>query len=217
MSNDEEWTGSWVAKKIRSHPPVAKVLLVGPQRLELTRTDLPALVVGTTSVACLDADTLRVLLVDAPVPSFIVNVPKESYTTGDALVLARTRSVALGGLGDLTRAVRMRDVADYVSPEVAFVERGLEQHKRVESFQRVDDRRYIIDRRGIPSLTVVFLKEYELTADHVRTAFSRYQSFDAVVITNPNGNATSSAQSAASSMGVSIYKWGTFLGALNKT
>ena len=60
------------------------------------------------------------------------------------------------------------------------------------------------------------LNEYELTADHIRTARDRYGSFDVVVNTNPNGSVTSAAAEAAKSMGVEILKWGPFFGRINK-
>ncbi len=100
--------------------------------------------------------------------------------------------------------------------ETEFVERGLRQHDRISRFERVYDRLYRISRSGLRDLTVAMLNEYELTADHLRTARDRYGEFSVAVITNPNGRATSSAGEAAQTMGVEILKWGTFFGRLNK-
>ena len=65
-------------------------------------------------------------------------------------------------------------------------------------------------------LDVVLLNEYELAADHVRTARDRYGAFKDILITNPNGKATSSALEAAEFIGAHIYTWREFLGRLNK-
>jgi hypothetical protein len=97
-----------------------------------------------------------------------------------------------------------------------FVERGLCQHDRVLSFDRIFDRLYQIRRKGLPEITVAMLNEYELTADHLRTARDRYGQFSVAVITNPNGQATSSAEEAAETLGVEILKWRPFFGRLNK-
>ncbi len=99
--------------------------------------------------------------------------------------------------------------------ETEFVERGLSQHDRISSFERVHDRLYRISRSSLPDLIVAMLNEYELTADHLRTARDRYGQFSVAVITNPNGGATSSAEEAAQAMGVEILKWGPFFGRLN--
>ena len=68
----------------------------------------------------------------------------------------------------------------------------------------------------MPDLKVAMLNEYELTADHLRIARDRYGQFSVAVITNPNGEATSSAKETAQTMGVQILKWGSFFGRLNK-
>jgi hypothetical protein len=60
------------------------------------------------------------------------------------------------------------------------------------------------------------LNEYELTADHVRTAKSQYGIFDTVLLNDPNGKPTSSALQVAENMGIEILKWREFLGRLNR-
>jgi hypothetical protein len=119
-------------------------------------------------------------------------------------------------MADLKRAVNIPDVSSYVSPEFRFVERGLSQHSRVEGYERLADRQYLIKRDRLDDVTVVFLHEYELTADSLRTARSRYGIFDMAVITDPNGDPTSSALRVADTLGCRIYKWGEFMGALNR-
>ena len=92
----------------------------------------------------------------------------------------------------------------------------MRQHGHISSFERVHDRLYRISRNGLPDLTVAMLNEYELTADHLRTARDRYGQFSVAVITNPNGRGTDSAAEAAQTMGVKILKWAPFLGRLSK-
>ena len=210
-----DWTGVWVAKKMRAHEKVEEIVIIEPQILRVIRKEHGPVVVGTISAERVDASVIEPLLSTAGI-SFIVNVPKESFVTGDALELARRSSVVIGGLGDLMRALAVPNVQRYVNPEFSFIERGLKQHSQVESIERVADRRYTISRRKLDDLDAVFLNEYELTADHVRTARERYGACANIVITNPNGRATSSAQRAAESMGCEIFMWGEFFGRLNK-
>ena len=73
------------------------------------------------------------------------------------------------------------------------MERGLRQHTRVRILERVHDRKYIIGRYGLDDVVVVLANEYELTADHIRTARDRYGPFTDILITNSNGDPTSSA------------------------
>ena len=92
----------------------------------------------------------------------------------------------------------------YISRDLTFVEQSLPQHDRVESIERLADRQYLVNRHDLPAVTVVFLHEYDLTVDHVRTAKSRYGSFNAIVITNPNGNATADAERLAKTLGFRV-------------
>jgi hypothetical protein len=211
-----EWTGGWVAEKIEGHSEVSGVALLSPQHLRLSRKKYAELIVGTTAIYRFDRDAFTQFLGFKPAVSFIVNVPKESYVAGSALRLSTTHGIPIGGLGDLMRALSLADVSEYLNKEFGFIERGLSQHSRISGFDRLDDRSYLVKRYGLEDVHVVFLNEYELTADHVRTARERYGAFKMVVITNPNGRATSSAASAASSINCRIYKWGEFLGALNR-
>lgn len=103
-----------------------------------------------------------------------------------------------------------------MNKEYGFVERGLQQHTEVTNLIRLYDRKYVVKRRRHNDVAVVLLNEYDLTADHVRTARERYGEFSDVLMTNPNGRASSAAELAAESMGAIIFKWGQFLGRLNR-
>jgi hypothetical protein len=142
--------------------------------------------------------------------------PKESFWTGGAINSAEEKPIGFGGLGDLYSALGNEEVRTFQKKEFQFIVRGLEQHDKIKSYTRVHDRLYAIERTKYDELSVVFLNEHELTADHIRTARDRYGAFTDLVITNPNGRATSSAVTTAETFNVQILKWGEFLGRLNR-
>jgi hypothetical protein len=209
-------TSEWVAGNLRKAEGVSKVDILSDQVLRVSRSKYDPFVAGIVSAKCVEADTVRALVNPELGVQIIANVPKESYWTGVALRLAHDNNVATGSYGDLLRVIDLQEVRAFQPKETEFVERGLRQHDRISSFERVYDRLYRISRSGLPDLTVAMLNEYELTADHLRTARDRYGQFSVAVITNPNGQATSSSEEAAQTMGVEILKWGPFLGRLNK-
>jgi hypothetical protein len=209
-------TSEWVAGNLRKAEGVSKVDILSDQVLRVSRSKYDPFVAGIVSAKCVEADTVRALVNPELGVQIIANVPKESYWTGVALRLAHDNNVATGSYGDLLRVIDLQEVRAFQPTETEFVERGLRQHDRISSFERVYDRLYRISRSGLPDLTVAMLNEYELTADHLRTARDRYGQFSVAVITNPNGQATSSSEEAAQTMGVEILKWGPFLGRLNK-
>lgn len=210
------WTGRWVLERIRADKHVEQADLLLPQRLHVTRRDLPELFIDTISVERVDAAVLQPFVAQTPAPSFVVNVSRESYTVGSALSLAAQCRFGIGGMGELIRALGVADVRDIISKDIEFLLRGLNQHSAVRSVERLDDRRFRIRRCAHPEMVVVCLPAYEMLADHVRTARDRYGNFDVVVASNPNGSVAASADQAAESMGLEIYKWGPFLGRLNR-
>lgn len=209
-------TSEWVAAGLRKAVGVSMVEVLSDQVLRVSRTEDGPFVAGIVSARCVEADTVRALVEFNLGVEIIANVPKESYWTGGALKLAQANNIATGAYGDLLRVIDLPEVRAFQPKETEFVERGLRQHDRISNFERVHDRLYCITRNALPDLTVAMLNEYELTADHLRTARDRYGQFSVAVITNPNGQATSSAQEVAQAMGVEILNWGPFFGRLNK-
>jgi hypothetical protein len=209
-------TTEWVAESLRNAEDISKVDILDDQVLRVERSEYEPFVAGIVSERCVLADHIRPLVKSKHEVEIIANVPKESCWTGGALRLAQENHIATGAFGDLYRVVRESDVRGFQQREIAFIERGLRQHDRVTGFEREYDRVYRISREGLPDLTAAMLNEYELTADHLRTARDRYGSFDIAVNTNPNGSITNAAQAAAESMGVDILKWGPFFGRINK-
>jgi hypothetical protein len=209
-------TTEWVAGNLRKARGVSEVDVLSDQVLRVSRGKYDPFVAGIVSAKCVEIDAVKPLVKSNLGVEIIANVPKESCWTGAALRLAHDNNIATGAYGDLLRVIDLQDVRAFQPKETQFVERGLRQHNRISSFERVYDRLYRISRNGLPDLTVAMLNEYELTADHLRTARDRYGQFSVAVITDSNGRATSSAEEAGQTMGVEILKWGAFFGRLNK-
>jgi hypothetical protein len=216
MARPPQETTAWVASHhLVELPDVRDVVIAGPQTLRILRNGYEPFTAGIISSTRVTPDVLQPLLDTDRSIEIVANVPRESVWTGAAISFATARRVAFGAISDLMRAVSWEDVREYVRPEYSFVERGLSQHHRVTTFDREFDRVYIVHRNGLPSLRFVMLNEYELTADHVRTACDRYGNFDVILLNNPNGRPTETAKEVADGIGVKILMWGQFLGRLN--
>lgn len=216
MARAPEQTTAWVAQTIAEKSGVEDANVIGPHCLKITRQKFAPFVAGIISVDVVTREIVQPLLEEEPTVEILVNVPKESFWTGPAIAAAAARKVAFGGIGDLMSSISNEDVRQYTRSEYAFVERGLRQHTRVSQFDREADRLYLVYRTGLDPLRFVMLKEYELTADHVRTARDRYGAFDAILLNDPNGKPTNEALQVAKDIGTEIFKWGQFLGRLNK-
>ena len=220
MSNKETtWAGPWVARKIKDRDEVQDVEVVESQVLAVKRNTKAPFMLGTIAVDCVDGAAIRKVRTENNLSalSFVVNIPKDSFWTGEAIDLVSHYSIAFGGMGDLYRALSLPvDVRQYRNPEFAFVENALRQHDIVTTMTRIHDRKYALGRQGLPDFTIVLINEYELTKDHVRRAKDRYGSFDAILITNPNGNATKQATKVANSMHIFMGNLCKLMGRINR-
>lgn len=146
---------------------------------------------------------------------FLLNIPKDAYTVGEIFEYLDSKQISYGGLGDLYRVLSENENWPYQPKEVSFIIRGLEQHSKVSSVKRLDDRRYSITRKNLPSVIVVALNDYDFNTESVRNGKQVYKTFDAILASNPNARITGAAASVAESLGIKIYTWGQLLGALN--
>ena len=193
---------------------VQNVEILGAHTIRVTRKQYSPFIAGIVSTDKVMLKTIAPILVDSLEVEFLANIPKDSFWSGEAI--SALPGIAFGGLGDLMAAVSIEDVRQYVNSEYRFIEQGLRQHSRVERFVREADRLYLVFRNGLPEIRIIALNEYELTAEHLRTARDRYGNFDAVLVSNPNGEPTVAAKTVADGWNVGIFKWGALFSRLNK-
>lgn len=217
MSNDraDTWTANWVQEKITNHDKVASIKAIDSNQITVVDKKNRSFQVATMSLKKISAKDLRDLI-EAKHVDFVLNVSKEPYIFSEALEFAAKNGFAIGGLGDVMRALNDGNLSGYVNPEIAFILRGLRQHTKVTDVNRLDNRRFKINRVNLPSVTVLALNDYDLTADSVRTAIDEFPSFAAILTSNPNCRRSSNSGTVAESAGIKILTWGELLGELNK-
>lgn len=210
-------TTAWVAQVVSDKDGVEGVEQLSDRSIKISRRKYPPYRAGIISAYDVtDADVRAVLSVDAEV-DILVNVPAQGIWQGTAIAAAADAGRAFGGMGDLYSCIGEEDPRTHVRPEFHFIERGLRQHNRVSEIVREADRLFLLKRTGdLPDLPVLALYEYELTAEHLRTARERYGDYSLVLISNPNGQPTQGARDLAQAMGVEFHMFGSLLGRLNR-
>lgn len=217
MGDNDAWTGPWASPRLMERKDVTAVKSLSNSRLQVARKDYGDCIVGTMSVDRLTGDVLRTFLEEDPKPIFVANIRTAAIVTGDAIDLAKSLQVGLGGFGDLQRALSQATLSTYVDPETQFITRALSQHTKVSNYVQLDDRRFRIERKGLGDVVVLFLNDYELSAEHVRDAIASYGAFDAIVDKNPNSEPSKGAFAAVAHTGIELIgTWSSFLGELNK-
>lgn len=169
----------------------------------------------TMSLINIDYNTVKEICGSHPNISFIVNIKKQYNLSGEAMKYLSSRRISFGGLGDFMRFCNQKDNNEIEDKDFTFVARGLRQHDKVSSVERIDNRRLRINRIGLPEVVAIMINDYDITAESVRSAKDLYRDFRVVIKTNPNGQITNEAENVAASLNVDICKWGIFLGKLN--
>jgi len=206
----------FVANGLAKHDEVAQATALDSQIVEVGRKQYPDFIVGVVSTARVDPGAIEDLVRDERV-DFVCNIPREAVWSGEAIDLVKAHGKAWGGVGDLFSAAAGKEPArEFVRREYEFIERIFEQHSAVVRVERVCDRVYRLHRCAKPPVEVVLVNEYDLTADHVRTAWDRYGPFSDILANNPNCRFSSEAADAAQELGVKLLMLRPFMGRLNR-
>ena len=207
--------GQFVAEALSGHNDVSRAEPLDDRVVEVHRKREPSFIVGVVSAALIVRATIGELADDNRI-EFICNIPREAAWTGEAIGLVHQRRIAFGGIGDLFAATgRKSPVRDFVRSEFEFIERIFDQHSAVAQVERVYDRVYRLHRLALPPVTVALIKEYDLTADHIRAAWKRYGPFTDVLANNPNCRCTAEAYEAAKQLKAKLLPLRQFMGRLN--
>lgn len=207
-------TYQWIIDRLNENKKIESTSIDSQNILHIKRVDGSSLKVISSSLQIFTKETIRPI-VDQENIDFILHTCKEPFITGASLEYLDKKRKVLGGFGDLFRVLNQDYNYPYLPPEVKFIKRGLEQHKKVSEIHRLDDRRYEISRYGLETVIIVALNDYDISIESVRNAIDKYENFHAILKSNPNGNITSSALKLSESLEIKVLKWGELLGKLN--
>lgn len=205
---------NWLIESIKKHDQVLSVNVETDNVINIQRREGIPLKVAAISLKVTSSTTV-IDVVKEHSFEFLLNIPKDAYTIGEIFEYLDSKQISYGGLGDLYRILSENENWPYQQPEVSFIMRGLEQHSKVSSIKRLDDRRYSITRKNLPAVIVVALNDYDFNTESVRNGKQVYKTFDGILASNPNVRITGGAESVAETLGVKIYTWRQLLGALN--
>lgn len=206
----------FIADRLANHDAVWQAIVLDGCRVEVYRKEHPRFIVGGVATARVEPAMVEELATDDRV-DFVCNIPREAVWTAEAIDLVHSQGKAWGGVRELFSAVARREpVREFVWREYEFIERIFNQHSAVTRTERLYDRAYRLHRVSMPPVDVALVNEYDLTADHVRTAWDRYGPLTDALANNPNCRFTSEAADAAAQLGVNLLKLADFMSRLNR-
>jgi hypothetical protein len=202
---------NWVIDKIKDHGNVDSISFDNGAIL-IQRVDGEEIQVATFAEEKLLASDIQNI---APKTDFVLNVPADAYASGEVLSSLNSRKILYGGMGDLKRVLSQKRNWPYTHPDVKFILRGIGQHSMVKNIERIDTRRYKIERRNMPTVVILALDDYDLSIESVRNGKDVYKSFDIILASNPYARVSSSASVLAKSLDIKILSFGDLLRELN--
>ena len=210
----DNWSTMFMIDKIDSHN-IDKINQINNNFSEVIRKEGLVFNVFSISLENVELSQVKEIVDNYSNLNIMVNIKKEYKISADALSLLHSKNISFGGLGDLARFSNQKDNSITIDKEYDYISRGLRQHRQVASFERLDNRRVLIKRHSLKDITALFINDYEVSIESVRTSLDIYDKFQIIVKTNPNGRITTEANNLAKSLDLEICTWGDFLGKLN--
>ncbi|GAA5014035.1 hypothetical protein GCM10025794_02490 [Massilia kyonggiensis] len=140
-------------------------------------------------------------------PQFVVNVPSGALWTGAAIDRIHAESAAFGTLGHIARAAATEDAGSYRNKDMRFFIEGMAQHSNVSNVSYEYDKVFKVERKIGGSLVVAVIDAYNMSAEDVRNARTRFGHFDVIIKQSNYGSITSQAEAAAKSIGAQALSW----------
>jgi hypothetical protein len=110
----------------------------------------------------------------------------------------------------------MKDAGSFRDKNMGFFINAMRQHPKVDKVSYVYDAVFRVDRKSGPSLAVDVIDAYNMSAEDMRNANTRFGHFDIAVKASSYGSITSQAQEAAESIGAEALKFGELMARLGK-
>lgn len=206
----------WLEDKLKSDDNIKSINVISDQLIQINHKNDSILNIAVTSLRKITLNDISPIILNNTELDFIVNIPHDPYIDGLVFSHLEHLDIPLGGVGDLYRILSDGTAIGYMHPEVRFITRGLNQHSKVERFERLNNKAYKIYRKELPPVVVVAINDYEFSSESVRSGKEMYNNLDAILSNNPNARISGEAYALGESLGISILKWGELLSKLNK-
>ena len=207
----------WIAKKITEGNELELIERLAGDRLVVKAPGWEAFQVAVLGVReVITLDHVEPLFQGTDNPQFVLNIPSSALWRGDAMMMIHDAPAAFGTLGDLGKAARLECPFLYRDKQWSFFYDGISQHSNVREVKPLYDRVFEAHRRHGAPLTIALVDAYNMSAEDIRAARTRYKHFDIAVKMTSYGSVTSAASQAAASFGAEALMYGDLLRRLAK-
>jgi hypothetical protein len=211
----DNWSTKFITDKLTEGNYISNITNIENNFSEIIRKKGLTFKVFTVSLEDVEINTVKEIVNKYTDINIIANIKKAYKISGETINFLHSKNISFGGMGDLMRFSSQEDNAITIDKEFDYISRGLRQHLKVKSFERLDNKRVKIKRHDLKDVIAIMLNDYEISVESVRSSKDLYEDFQIIVKTNPNGGITSEAKVVAGTLNIEICNWGDFLGKLN--
>ncbi|HEX9929730.1 MAG TPA: hypothetical protein VGB02_14450 [Pyrinomonadaceae bacterium] len=211
----DNWTDKFIKEKLANHDNIDSIIIENRNYVRISRKEGTSFLTFTMSLEYINHEVLTEIIDSNDEIDFIVNIKKEYRLSEKSFDILYSNQISFGGVGDFMRFANQWDNIFYTDQEFQFVSRALEQHDKVTSIKRLDNKRIQIERDSLEDVIIVMNNDYDLNIESVRSLKSKFADFKVMVSTNPSARVTSDAYEIAKTMDVDLCTWRDFLAKLN--
>ena len=212
-NSNDKWYIPWLVRKLGEEGLAAEA--TSNQQVQVVCKNGQKIRAAIVDQLVVSEGDVLALIQQTPPPQMIVSIPKDGTFDLDAHRVAGIAGIRLRKFGDFLSAVKSDTPLTFVSQDISFIERVLRQHSRVKLATRLGSRLYRIERNNLEVVFVLFMGDYELTAESVRRAIDEHQSFQAICLSNPYGRVSTSARQVLTAGRLRCYNMSDLLRALH--
>lgn len=201
------WQVEYAVAYILEYISEASVHPIRDDSIRITIPERPDIIAVISAEYTINAELVTQYRIELPNMDFLCGYRKECVWEGDAIRHLESNSIGWGSAGTLYSAICEGNANTASHKDYFFSYRLIRQMNVVSTtLNREFDRVFTMTLRG-RTWRVGMLKEYEPTADSLRTFWDRFGPIDIAWCINPNGRITQRAFEAAQALGCQLMYW----------
>lgn len=200
------WQVNYAIKHFQDSRGVTSAHHLRGEAVKITTPERPDAIAVISADNLITTEAARKYHSDYPEMNFLCGYRKECAWEGGAIEYLESNSIGWGSAGTLGSAIS-EDLKTAEHKDYAFSYRLIRQMRSIVKLERNFDRVFTMQLANGRLLRVGMIKEYEPTADAIRSFRDRFGPIDIAWNINPNGRPTRNAIEAGRDIGCEVVKW----------
>jgi hypothetical protein len=201
------WQVDYALKNIRQDQDVVSAEHIGGDGIRVAIREHPDVVAVIYGGYKIDRELAQQYFRERPDMDFLCGYRKECVWEGGAIKYLEEQNIGWGSAGTLSSALGRSNVRAADHKEYRFAYRLIKQLRSITELDREFDRVFSLKLGNGRPLRIGMVKEYEPTADSIRTLWQHFGKVDIAWCINPNSFPRRDAIEAGRELGCEVLQW----------